>query len=100
MILFHLLALYLVSSTVRASKSLDEQQPKLPNQEEATAKGYQLLLGADKDKLSDTPNFFKSYGKLGVNYNITTNGIPFIWCEVPVKSLTNVIPFLENKLFL
>jgi hypothetical protein len=57
------------------------EQAKLPNADETAAKGYQLLLGSDKDTLAKFPNFFKSYGVLGVNYDLD-RGQPFIWCEV------------------
>lgn len=68
-----------------ASAQTSGEQVKLPNAEDTSNKGYKLLLGTDKDSLSKVPNFFKSYGTLGLNYDID-RGQPFIWCEVSILS--------------
>jgi hypothetical protein len=66
---------------------------KLPDTDDATAKGYQLLLGSDKEALAKLPHFIKTYGQLGINFDID-KGQPFIWCEVrPFPSLLIFIDF-------
>lgn len=77
----YLLTFTLLISPAFASQEKDSEQGKLPDPNDAAAKSYQMLLGADKDTVAKVPNFFKSYGKLGVNYDID-KGQPFIWCEV------------------
>lgn len=70
---------FLVLGAFGAQNINSAEQLKLPD--DTSAKGYSLLLGTDKDSLGKVPNFFNSYGKLGVNYDID-RGMPFIWCEV------------------
>lgn len=72
---------FLISQTLATQLDTSNERMKIPDAETASAKGYQLLLGSDKDSVAKNPAFFKSYGTLGVNYDID-RGQPFIWCEV------------------
>lgn len=72
---------FLISSVCGLEADKSNELSNIPDKEEVAAKGYQLLLGADKDTIDQNPYFFKNYGKLGVNYDIE-KGQPFIWCEV------------------
>jgi hypothetical protein len=73
--------IFFISYVFASQSDTSNEQLNVPEKDDAAANGYQLLLGADKDSVGKNPHFFKSYGKLGVNYDID-KGQPFIWCEV------------------